>query len=224
MLVCTIRTALLYLLLIFGMRLMGKRQIGQMQPSELVTTILLSELITAPILDSDIPLLGAVIPFLLVICAEILVPWFVARYPVAKRLVDGRPSLVVLNGAIDQKELLRLRMSVDELLGHLRLKGVGDVQDVQYAFIEQNGQLSVILRAGAAPASVDDLGLSPVRRGMAHPLVVQGQISDFHLAQIGHDRLWLTRKLTERNCGVDEVLLFSLDDNGNYNLILKEKS
>ena len=224
MLVCAIRTILLYILLIVGMRLMGKRQIGQMQPSELVTTILLSELITAPILDSDIPLLGAVIPFLLVICAEIIIPWLASRYPMAKRMVDGRPSMVILNGTIDQKELLRLRMSVDELLGHLRLKGVGDIQDVQYGFVEQNGQLSVILRAGATPASVDDVQLSPVRRGMAHPLVVQGQISDFHLSQLGHDRLWLARKLAERNCGVDEVLLFSLDDNGNYNLILKEKA
>jgi uncharacterized membrane protein YcaP (DUF421 family) len=224
MLVSAIRTCLLYLLLVLGMRLMGKRQVGQMQPSELVTTFLLSELITAPILDSDIPLLGAVIPFLLVICAEIIVPWLASRYPAAKRIVDGRPSMVIFNGEIDQKELLRLRMSVDELLGHLRLKGVGDIQDVQYAFVEQNGQLSVILRAGAAPASVDDLKISPVRRGMAHPLVVQGQVSDFHLSQLGYDRIWLTRKLDERNCGVDEVLLFSLDDNGNYNLIIKEKT
>ena len=223
MLVCAIRTVLLYFLLILGVRLMGKRQIGQMQPSELVTTILLSELITAPILDSDIPLAGAVIPFLLVICAEIIVPWLASRYPTAKRLVDGRPSMVIHDGIIDQSELLRLRMSVDELLGNLRLKGVGDVSDVQYAFVEQNGQLSVLLRAGVSPVTVDDLGLSPVRRGIAHPLVVQGQISDFHLSQLGHDRAWLMRQLTERGCGLDQVLLFSLDDDGNFHLVKKEE-
>ncbi len=222
MLVGACRTVILYILLIAGMRMMGKRQVGQLQPSELVTTILLSELITAPILDMDIPLLAALIPFGMVLCFEVIVPYFAARFPPMKRVVDGRPALIILDGRIDQKQLMTLRMSVDELLGLLRLKGVGDPSDVQYGIIEQNGQLSVILRAGAAPASVDDLQLSPVRRGMAHPLVVQGQISDLHLRLLGRDRAWLIRQLTDRGCGVDEVLLFTLDDDGNYHLIKRE--
>lgn len=223
MLTGAVRTVILYILLIAGMRMMGKRQIGQMQPSELVSTILLSELITAPILDPDIPLLASLVPFGMVLCFEVIVPFFAAHCPKVKRAVDGRPSLVILNGEIDQTQLMALRMSVDELLGLLRLKGVGDPTDVQYGILELNGQLSVILRAGATPASVDDLQLAPVRRGMAHPLVVQGQISDLHLQLLGHDRTWLIQKLGQHGCGLEDVLLFSLDDDGNYNLVRKKE-
>ena len=222
MFVSAARTVILYILLIFGMRMMGKRQIGQMQPSELVTTILLSEMVTAPIIDSDIPLLSALVPFLLILCFEIIVPFCASRFPCAKRIVDGRPSMLIHKGIIDQKELLSLRMSVDELLGLLRLKNVADISDVQYAFLEQSGQLSVILRAGANPVTTDDLGIRASRKGMAHPLVVQGQISDFHLQLLGHNRTWLDRQLKSRNCDITNVLLFSLDDDGNYNLVLKE--
>jgi uncharacterized membrane protein YcaP (DUF421 family) len=222
MFVCVLRTIILYILLIVGMRMMGKRQIGQLQPSEFVTTILLSELITSPILDVDIPLMGAVVPFLMVICFEIIVPWFAARFPIAKRVVDGRPCLLIFNGEIDQKKLFAMRMSVDELLGQLRLRGVGDVKDVQYGVLEQNGQFSVILRAGAAPATVDDLKLSPAHKGIAHPLVVQGQISDFHLQLLKKDRKWLLSELSKRGCGLSDVLLFSLDDDMNFHLVKKE--
>lgn len=222
MFVSAFRTLILYILLITGLRFMGKRQIGQMQASELVTAILLSELITAPILDQDLPILAAAIPFLLLLAFEIIVPWFAARYPFVKRVVDGRPAMVIYNGKIDQAQLLAMRMSVDELLGHLRLKDVGDISDVQYAIFEQNGQLSVFLRAGACPATVDDLSLAPMRKGIAHPLVVQGQISDFHLQLLGHNRAWLLRKITERGCGLSDILLFTLDDDGNFNLYKKE--
>lgn len=224
MFVTAVRTVLLYIILISGMRIMGKRQIGQMQPSELVTTILLSELITAPIIDCDIPLITTLVPFLLVLCFEIIVPWFASRFPFIKRIVDGRPSLIIHNGEIDQKQLLAMRMSVDELIGQLRLRGVGDVQDVQYGILEQNGQFSVILRAGAAPATVDDLKLFPTRKGIAHPLVVQGQISDFHLMLIKKDRKWLLSELTKRNCELSDALLFSLDDDMKFHLVKKEKN
>ena len=224
MFVSAMRTIILYILLIVGMRFMGKRQIGQLQPSELVSTILLSELIAVPIIDSDAPLLGAIIPFALVICFEITIPWCAARFPFVKRTVDGRPSLIIHNGQINQKELLNMRLSMDELLGLLRLRGVGDIRDVQYGMLELNGQLSIILRSGANPATVDDMGISPARKGIAHPLVVQGQISDFHLELLGHDRRWLYKKLSDQGCSSAQVLLFSLDDNGNYTLIRKEES
>ena len=221
MLTCAIRTIILYILLISGMRLMGKRQIGQMQASELVTAILLSELITAPILDPDLPMLAALVPFLLLIAFEIIVPWFASRFPFVKRVVDGRPAMVIRDGRIDTAQLLSLRMSVDELIGQLRLKNVGDIADVQYAILEQNGQLSVFLRSGACPATVDDVGATPARKGIAHPLVVQGQISDFHLQLLGKDRAWLIRQVTSRGCALSDILLFSLDDDGNYKILKK---
>ena len=224
MFVSAMRTIILYILLIAGMRFMGKRQIGQLQPSELVTTILLSELITVPIIDSDAPLVGAIIPFALVICFEITIPWCAARFPFVKRTVDGRPSLIIQNGQINQKELLNMRLSMDELLGLLRLRGVTDIRDVQYGMLELNGQLSIILRSGASPITADDMGIFPERKGIAHPLVVQGQISDFHLELLGHDRKWLHKKLSEHSCNSSQVLLFSLDDNGNFNLIKKEEN
>ena len=157
------------------------------------------------------------------LCFEIIIPGLVARFPLVKRIIDGRPSLLVYHGNVDQAELMAMRMSVDELLGLLRLKGVSDLQEIQYAILEQNGQLSVFLRAGANPITPSDLDIPPVKKGIAHPLVVQGQISDFHLQLLGYDKIWLTKQLHDRHCNLSDVLFFSLDDDGNFNLIKKEE-
>ena len=210
MFICTLRTIILYILLVLGMRMMGKRQVGQLQPSEFVTTILLSELITAPILDSDIPLLGAVIPFLLVICFEIIIPWFVARYPTAKRIVDGRPCLLILNGEIDQKTLLSMRMSVDELLGQLRIKGVGNVQDVQYGILEQNGQISIFSKTEAP---------------LSHPVVIDGTLNHELLKKIGKNTHWLYKIMAEKNIrDMHEIFLLSVTDNDTVTFITQKQT
>lgn len=216
-----IRTILVYFNLIFAMRLTGKRQIGQMQMSEFVTALLLSELAALPITDLSIPLLSSLIPIILLLCLEISIPFMANKIPIFKKIIDGSPSIIIKKGVIDQDELDRLRLSIDELLSELRLKNITDIKDVEYAILEQNGQLSVITHAELSPATKKDVGVTQPEHGFAHPLIISGHYSQFNLSLTGKNKKWVKSKL--KNKKLKDVLLFTVDDNEEINIITKER-
>ena len=204
------RTALIYFFLVLVMRIMGKRQIGQMQISELVISLMLSELAVMPISDFSIPILHSLVPIAILILLEIFSAYLSIKSRKFKKVFDGTPSIIISHGKIDQKELERMRLSLDELLGELRLKEVRGIRDVDYALLEQNGQLSVI----TAKNSVI---------GLDHPLIVDGKINKNGLKFIKKSESWLARELKSRHLPLDRVFFLSLDDGGNFTVIEKEK-
>ena len=218
-----IRTFIIYIFLTLTLRLMGKRQIGELEISELVSTLLLSELASAVIGDPSIPLTYAIISTLLIVALEFLISDVKNRTPLLKRIFDGTPSVLVSKGKIDQKELKRMRISVEELLSAFRLKGVGSPDDVYSAVLEQNGQLSVILKSKSAPPTADDLSLSVKERGMAHALIVDGQINDTALSVCHRSPAWLEKECNKQGYEIGEVFLFALDDAGEIILTPREK-
>ncbi len=139
-----IRAIILYILVIFSVRLMGKRQLGELQPSELVITILVSNIATLPLEDTDIPLIIGITPILALVCFEVLMSWVTLRFPSMKKIISGRPKIVVRGGKPDDHALRELRLSMDDLKAALRSKDVFDFADVQYAIIETNGSISVL--------------------------------------------------------------------------------
>jgi len=201
---------------------MGKRQVGEMRVSELVVTLLLSEIAALPISDSNIPFAFAVIPVFLLLSFEVIVPFFTSRHSRLNKIISGAPSLLIKKGKLDQKELSKLRLSVEELLCELRLKNISDIADVEYAILEQNGQMSVFPKAGMTPVTLDDMKLEPQKHGFAHPIVVCGSLNEVNLRLMNKSRHWLDGELTKKEAKIDEVLLFTLDDSGNTTLILKE--
>ena len=218
-----VRILLIYIILSGGMRLAGKRQIGELQLSELVTAFLLSELAALCVTDADIPLLYSVIPVVVLLCLEILIPYFTSRHPKLKRIISGAPSVIIRRGVLDQVELSKMRMGADELLAELRLAGIGDISQVEYAILEENGHLSVIPKEGERPATPNDLSLFVEGKGIAHPLIIEGVINEYNLALVGHDRDWLFAELKRRKCPLGRVLLFTLDDAGGVNIIKYEE-
>lgn len=219
MLVVAIRTVLIYLFLIIGMRLMGKRQIGELQLSELVTTLLLSEMASLPATDPNIPLAFSILPVSLLLLLEIILPFLAARFPFLKKMIDVVPSILIRKGEIDPGEMSRMRISMDELLSQLRLKGVGDLRDVDYAILEQSGQLSVLLKREKQPLTPEDMSMPGNTAGLAHPVIIMGQVSAFNLSFIGRDRQWLHKRLAEKGCRVSDVLLYTVDDSGEETLL-----
>lgn len=139
-----IRSIILYILVIFSVRLMGKRQLGELQPSEFVITILVSNIATLPLEDSDIPLIMGITPILALVCFEVLMSWITLHFPAVRKIVSGRPKIVVRNGKPDDHALRELRLSMDDLNAALRSKDVFDIADVQYAIVETNGSISVL--------------------------------------------------------------------------------
>lgn len=211
------RTIIIYIVLIGVMRLMGKRQIGELDLSELITTLLLSELAVTPIADNNIPFAHALVPVIVIISLEIFLSYIITKSNLMKKLFGGRPSYIIRGGQLDQKELAKLRLSIDELLGEARLKDIADISEINYAILECNGRLSVFPKTTLPPSDPN------VDRGVAHPLVIDGYVSRENLTRVGHDEAWLMKRLGDRKLRPRDVFLFTIDDSGTENLIYKYK-
>ncbi|MBE6665492.1 MAG: DUF421 domain-containing protein [Ruminococcaceae bacterium] len=209
MAVIFIRTILIYILLLAVMRISGKRQIGEIQISELVTTFLLSDIASYPLTNPGIPILNAVIPIFTIIPLEIIFSFLTTKCARLKKLLDGKPSIVILHGKIQKKEMERLRLSMDDLLCELRLKSIASVDDVDYAILEQNGQISVFEK-NKAPLS--------------HAVIIDGTLNTQLLKQIGKNKHWLQKILKSVNIQeYRDVFLLSVTDDGNITLIKQKQ-
>ena len=204
-----IRTIIIYLLLSFSLRIMGKRQIGELDIVELVSTLLISEIAAIPIDDPDIPLLNAIIPILLLISIEIIISSVKNKSEKLKRVVEGTPSYIIYKGRLLQKELSKNRLSVNELLAELRSQGVTDISEVSYAILEQNGTLSIVKKSDSAPA---------------HTLVIDGEILRGPLTRLGYNDTWLNKQLDGASLELKEVFLMTVTDDGKLNFIKKERN
>lgn len=217
-----IRTLLIYLMVTGAMRLMGKRQIGQLEVSELITTLLLSEIATLPIENPEVPIMYAVIPTVTLLSLEVCMAAVLSHRPRLRRRMEAPPSMLIQNGRLDQRELLRNRMSVEELLSGLRQQGVGDPSEVRYAILEKNGQLSVILGAEHRPATVGDLSLKTKETGMMHIMISDGAINEYNVKMLGKDTAWVEKILSKHGVARDDVLYLLCDDAGRTILEKKE--
>lgn len=216
------RTIIIYALLIFAMRLMGKRQIGELEVSELVGTLILSEIASMPIENQEIPISFALIPIITITTIEIAMSVILIKFPKLKSLISTRPSTLISGGVIDQRELLRARISAEELVGELRQQGIAGLNEVNYAILEQNGKISVIPKAEAKPATPSDLRLSVTDDGIMHILVSNGYVNDYNMKKHNKDMAWLKQKSAEHHCSTDRIFLLLIDDNDNICLIPKE--
>ncbi len=206
-----LRTVIIYLIMLASIRLMGKRQVGELEISELVITFLLSELAVIPLTNINVPLSHAVIPILLLLSAEVILSFLLSKKSGARKVVIGKPSVLINKGRLDQNELERLRMSPSELLAELRLKDIPSISDVEYAIVEDNGKLSVIKK----PSRSEGVG-------MAHCIIDNGQINRDGLRGAGRDESWLAAFLRENGTAVRDVCLMTVDDGGNTVLINNE--
>ena len=202
-----VRTVIIYFVLTVSMRVMGKRQLGEMELSELVTTLLLSEIAAVPIVELRIPLKRAIIPVLLIISFEIIIPFISAKKRFIKKLIEGKPSYIIYKGELRLSEIKKSRISLDELVGELRVQGYFDISDIEYAILETNGQLSVLPKNGDST--------SQNVCGMVHNLIINGEIIDFNLKLLGLDKKWLEKKISSLGAKKKDISLLGIDDCGN---------
>ncbi len=224
MLILPIRAVILYLLVVLIIRIMGKHQIGQLQPYELVITIMISELAAVPMQDTDIPLINGIIPIVTLLVIQVTLSFLSLKSDAVRRLVCGGPSVLIENGRIVERELTRLRYSLNDLLEQLRLKDVPNIADVEFAILETSGKLSIIPKSQKRPVNPADLALDTPYEGLPVVLIVDGVLRRNHLAQTGLTEDWLRQQLREHGLnGWSEVFLASLDSTGGLYLQPKEK-
>lgn len=224
MLTTIIRTTILYLAVVICVRLMGKRQIGELQPTELVITILLSEIAAIPIQNNTIPLINSLVPLMLLVGFEILSSVIGIKSVRFRKVTDGNPFIIIKNGVIDQKKLKELRLSTDDVMSALRQKDVFDISEVEYAVMETNGAISVLLKAQSRPATLGDLNIKPEKdNGFLFPVIIDGKIMGSHLKDANFTSKKLSAALNSFKVSKSEVLLMTVDKNGKISVIKKEK-
>ena len=224
------RTAILYVFLNVIIRFMGKRQIGELEVSDMITTLLFSELIAIPISEVDLPLMSGIVPILFIFICEFFISRFKNKNQKLKTVLEGRPRYIIYKGRLLQKALYDNRLSLNEFLSALRCAGIFSIATVEYAILEANGTISVLEKEEDAPLScglflkegVQKKGQEEPRSSMAHSLVIDGEVMEDALTMLGLNRQWLNKKLKEYRVKLYEVFLFTVGENGECYLIRKE--
>lgn len=214
MAVTLIRATILYLTIIFLMRLMGKRQIGELQPSELVVTILLSEIASIPMQDNRVPILHSLVALFALVAYEILSSVIGLKSNKLRSLIQGHPVIVIRDGKIDVKALRKLRMSVNDLMSLLRQKDVFDVSVVSYAIFETNGKISVLLKPESRNSTAKDLGILPADNGMPFAVVCDGKIIEETVEQSQIEPDKIKKLILSSKIPLDEILIMTVGKDG----------
>lgn len=211
MLLVYIRTILLYLLLVLAVRVMGKRQIGEMEPAEFVVTMLVANLAAIPMQDGGIPLFSGLIPIFTVLGVELVLSYLSLHSIALRKILCGKPVILISEGKILQSELRRTRISQDELCCHLRSAGVLDIRTVQFAVLETNGKVSVFPYPKDAPATAKDAGVKASKQHFPITLISDGTVMRENLTVSGKDEVWLAKEIENRRTTIEATWLLSVD-------------
>ena len=221
MFVTIIRTLILYFTVICVVRLMGKRQIGELQPSELVVTLLLSEIIAMPMENNDIPLISTIIPVMILVTLEIITSAISMKSLKFRFLVQGHPIIIIRNGVLQQKEMKKLRLTIDDILESLRQKDIFDISLVAYGIIETNGKMSVMLKPDYETVTNKDAGIKPEDSGIPCVVITDGQIERSSFDDCNMTEEKLKKIIKKQNIDVGNTLLMTLDKSGKSVVIEK---
>lgn len=217
-----IRTLLLYFAVVIAVRLMGKRQIGELDPSELVITILISDLAAVPMQDLGIPLFAGLVPIGVLVATEILVSFFALKSRFLRRLLNGQPAIIITKGQLDVKKLRQMRLTTDEVIETLRKQNVASVGDVKYGVVEPDGQLSLVLYGAQQPVTAEMLDITPRDSGLPVIVISDGKLVPRSLRLLKKPEAELVALLRNRGFAVADVFLMTLDDCGNTFIQPKE--
>lgn len=224
MLLSYIRTGILYLVLVIVIRMMGKRQIGEMEASEFVVTMLVANLASIPMQDGDIPLYTGLVPILTVLGFELVLSSLSLRFVKFRRLLCGKPVILIENGKILRQNLQRTRVTLDELTELLRGKDVLSVETVQFAILETNGNLSVFPFPEHRPASAQEAGIQPQEQHLPYTVIADGYLYRENLQLVGRDETWLQKELKKHRASVKSTWLMTVDHAGTVMWMPKEES
>lgn len=223
MLISLIRITILYFFIIICMRFMGKRQLGELQPTELVLTILLSEIAAIPIQDNGVPLINSVVAVLLLVTLEIINSALCLKSTKLRNIIEGNPIIIIRDGVVDQKRLKQLRFSSEDLIEQLRQKDVFDINEVKFAIVETNGQLSVMLKEKNQPITQEALDSTAKEKSFQCMIVNDGRILQKAFNECNMSNQKLEKVLKENKITADEILFMLADSLENYTIVRKDR-
>ena len=209
MLTIIIRSVILFILVIAALRLLGKKQLGELQPSELVTTILISNIATLSLEDPSMPMILGVVPILMIVCIDVLMSGIMMKSARFRKVVTGSPRVIISDGKIDQKELKNLRYTIDDVMEAMRDSDIFDINHVRYAIVETTGKINFVRKdeGNADPPGV---------------IIKDGMVIEEGLIKAGLGKEWLHGVLERRNTEEKDIFLLTACGDGSYTMILRE--
>ncbi len=219
MFISIIRTVILYVFIIIALRLMGKRQLSEMQTSELVITLLISDIAVMPMQNTSQPLLSGIVPILILISLEIVFSAMMLKSGKFRKVVCGSPEMVIQDGEILQNQLRRLRMTTEDLCVQLRQQGIFSLEDVQYCIVETNGDVSVLEKPEKRTPSAEDFGINIPDTGIETVVINDSRYLSNSLKLCSLTKEWVDSVLKENNVDINDVFIMTANRNKDYNII-----
>lgn len=219
-----LRSIILYIIVVSAVRLMGKRQLGELQPSELVITILVSNIATLPLEDTDIPLIIGVTPILALVCYEVFVSWLILRLPFFRKIIYGSPKIIISNGKIKRSVLRELRLSVDDVMTAMRNQQIFDISEIQYAIVETTGSISIMKKQVKDTPTREDIGLSPESADPPQIIVSDGKILTAALDSMGFNVKFVENSAREAGVKIRDIFIMTVDRQGNVYIAEKKEN
>ena len=223
MLISVIRTVILYVFIIAALRLMGKRQISDMQPSELVVTMIISDIASMPMQNTSQPLLSGIIPVMILVALEIAASVIMMKSRLFRRIVCGSPIVVIDDGKILQSQMKRLRLTTDELCAQLRAQNIFNLDDVQYCIVETGGTLSVLEKPQKRTPAAEDMGVKISENKPDSVVISDGRLLDSSEALCEVKKEDINKILKKNNISIKNIFIMTISEDGSYKIIEKEK-
>lgn len=197
MLIILIRTIILYFLVLFVIRVMGKAELSKMDPFEMVLLFMIAELAAIPIESLNIPLLNGAAAIITLLFLEVLISFLSMKSLKFNHFLNGKPSVLIDRGNINEKELKSQRITIDDLMEQLRLKNFPSLADIHYAVLEANGDLSVIPKSDKAPLTPKDMNIETSSTIMPMVLISDGVFYEKNLQALGKEESYLKKELSK---------------------------
>lgn len=214
MITLILRAIIIYIIVLFSVRIMGKRQIGDMQPFELVATLIIADLACVPMSDVSIPIFYGMVPLLSLVVLHHAFTLLNRKSVFLRKLFNGKPIIVISQNSIDYKALRLLNMTLNDLTEGLRANGCFDIGEVEYAIVETNGNISVLLKNSSLPVTSEDMGIKTKKSTLNVILINDGKILDENLAFLGLNKNKILEILSQKNTSEKNVLILSISEGG----------
>ena len=219
-----LRGIIIYAIVFVIFRLMGKRQLGQLQPFEFVITLIIADLATIPMAEINIPIVHGIVPLITISLIHFLISFLSRKSITLRRVFNGKPIIVVNQNGVDYEALKKLNMDFNDLCESLRESNYFSLDQIQYAIIETNGQMTVLPNAENAPLAAPDFKIEKEKSSLPIMLVCDGHIIKENMKIAKVDENFLQKNIQKAGAfKVKEVMIATLDNNGKMYIQPKNK-
>ena len=231
-----LRTLLMYVVIYFTIRIMGKREIGKLSLFDLVISIMIAEIAVFVVEDMKRPIMDGIIPMAVLVVLQVIIAKISLKSRKLRLLFDGKPSVLISNGRLHRDEMKKQRYNLDDLMLQIRQKDIDNIADVEFAILETTGQLTVLPKESNSSMNVSNAKKSKSRKkilvpagkithqGIPVPLIMDGKVQDDNLALIKKSRFWLKNQIQAKGAeNFEDVFMCSIDHHNQIYIDFKEK-